>query len=107
MAEKKEMSLKELKEYIDERLEELQEELMELKAQIIEKRKKPREETFEESLRKFKEGAISLAAFTYSIADEVLKNIEKSAKEGFEKRGREARERLAAELEEMAKKLRK
>lgn len=107
MTGKKEISLQDLKEYIDERFEELQEELAELKVQIAEKRKKPKEETFEESLKKFKEGAISLAALTYSIADEVLRNIEKTARESFETRGREARERLAAELEEIAKKLRK
>ncbi|MEM2934371.1 MAG: hypothetical protein QXL78_05540 [Methanocellales archaeon] len=107
MAGKKEMSIQDLKEYIDEKFEELQEELTEVKAEIAEKRKKPKEETFEESLRKFKEGAISLAAFTYTIADEILRNVEKTAKESFEKKGKEARERLAAELEEIARKLRK
>ncbi|MEM2990560.1 MAG: hypothetical protein QXQ02_05180, partial [Halobacteria archaeon] len=83
MAGKKEMSIQDLKEYVDEKFEELQEELTEVKAEIAEKRKKPKEETFEESLRKFKEGAISLAAFTYTIADEILRNVEKTAKESL------------------------
>lgn len=107
MAKKKEMSIKDLKEHMDKRLGELEKELEDVKSAIAEKRKKPREETFDESMEKFKEGAISLAAFTYSIADEVLKNLEQARKEGFDKRSKEARERLAAELEETARKLRK
>lgn len=107
MSEKDETNDKDLRKYIDKRIKELEKEVADLKAQVAEKGKRPRDESFEESMEKFKEGAISLAAFTYSIADELASSIEQTRRDRLDKKSREVRERLANELEEMARKLRK
>ncbi|MDI6640599.1 MAG: hypothetical protein QMD78_07235 [Methanocellales archaeon] len=89
----KELSAEELREYVEKRFGELKEALQEVERRDI-----------QDALKKFKSLAISLAALTFSVASLTSEEYVKFRAE-LERKGKEARLKLAEELESLAKKL--
>ena len=89
----KELSAEELREYVEKRFGELKEALQEVERRDI-----------QDALKKFKSLAISLAALAFSVASLTGEEYAK-LRADLERKGKEARLKLAEELESLAKKL--
>ncbi len=107
----KEMKLDELKNYVDQKFNEVETALRELETKAV---KEPISKSLEEPLKKFEDLAISLSALALGVASDVASRLSETEK-GAEyaklasdlgEKGKEARLKLADSLETLAKKLR-
>lgn len=107
----KEMKLDELKNYVDQKFNEVETALRELETKVV---KEPVSKSLEEPLKKFEDLAISLSALALGVASDVASRLSETEK-GTEyaklasdlgEKGKEAKLKLADSLEALAKKLR-